>query len=149
MAGESRMKRTLHRASISTKKLKREHSALLSRRDEIQAAGKALAQDYGGFEDFDPLYDLPALDNPETDMHQDVLCGSERCDPCFKKSIASNRRVASFLASNPSSNAFEVPLLAHDIYKWQCFECEHTFSATCFSVSLGVWCPKCADRMYA
>lgn len=144
------MKRSLRRASISTKKLKREHSALLYCRDEIQAAGKALTQDCGGFEGFeDPFRDLPALEDPDTDVQQDVLCGSERCNPCFKKSIASHRRVASFLASNPSSNAFEVPLLTHDIYQWQCFECEHTFAATCFSVSLGVWCPKCADRVYA
>jgi hypothetical protein len=151
------MKRSLRCESLPAKKSKREPSARgvlfppEERHEERQPVAEAQRAAWEYFEDpsCDQFYDLPVLEDPDIDMHPDKLCGSERCDLCFKKSIASNRRVASFLAANPSANAFEVLQLAHDMYQWQCFECDHTFTETCFSVTLGIWCPKCADRMYA
>ena len=151
------MKRSFRSESLPVKKSKCEPSVggvlppSEKRHEERQAVAEAPQEvcEYDEDVGCDQFHDLPALEDPDIDTHPDVLCGSERCDPCFNKSIASNRRVASFLAANPSANAFEVLLLGHDMYRWQCFECEHTFTATCFSVSLGLWCPKCADRVYA
>ena len=141
------MKRALNRESTPNKKPKRE-----PKRDEPTLPPPFENREYSEYSglDFEEDWDLPPLEAYELniDLPHDVLCGVERCDPCFERSMASHRRVASFLAANPSANVFEVAQRTHTVYQWQCFDCDHCFKETCFSVTLGIWCPKCADRVY-
>jgi len=76
-----------------------------------------------------------------------LLCGSENCDSCFARSLASHHRVASFLAANPLENVFEIQKTSHTTYGWQCFDCDDIFKATCFIVMLDSWCPKCTKKI--
>ena len=69
-----------------------------------------------------------------------ALCGSESCEICFQKSVASHSRSVSFLAANRSANLLTVSLQSPDIYKWLCFECDLTFQASCRVVLDGEWC---------
>lgn len=70
-----------------------------------------------------------------------ALCGSESCEACFAKSVASHSRAVSFLAANRSANLLTVSLQSPSIYKWLCFECDVFFQASCLLVNEGEWCP--------
>ena len=71
-----------------------------------------------------------------------ALCGSETCQLCFDKSLASHHRLVSFLAANRSLNLLAVSLTSPTPYKWLCFDCEQMFEAPCSAVTAGnVWCP--------
>lgn len=75
---------------------------------------------------------------------QSALCGSERCQRCFDKTLASHYRAISFLAANRSLNLLAVSLTSTSTYQWLCFECDQVFSAACNDVTAGgAWCPAC------
>ena len=75
---------------------------------------------------------------------QEGLGGSNHCQLCFNKTLASHYRAMSFLAANRSLNLLAVPLTSTSTYQWLCFECDEVFSAACNDVTgAGAWCPSC------
>lgn len=75
------------------------------------------------------------------------LCDGDACRRCYEKSFASHPKAGEW---DLSKNQGRVPRqeFKSGTYRadFVCSECDHSFQATCNSVSTGMWCPYCAGQ---
>ena len=73
------------------------------------------------------------------------LCEDESCQLCFDKSFASHEKNIHWNKDNDISPR-QVLKYTHNLYKFDCNECNHIFVQKLSNVSKGSWCQFCANK---
>jgi hypothetical protein len=82
---------------------------------------------------------------PYCAIHSKVLCESENCMFCYKRSFASHEKTKYWSSNNdcPPRNVFKS---SHKKYLFDCIDCKHVNNISLANVTKGNWCSYCSNQ---